>query len=127
MTINLGIIGAGRVGRLHANTLMTRIPGAKLLAVADIFEEAARSAAADFGVPDYSADPAELINSGDINAIVICSSTDTHCHFIIEAARAGKQIFCEKPIDLRFGRDRRGAGCRGRAGRSAADRLQSSI
>ena len=98
MTINLGIIGAGRVGRLHANTLMTRIPGAKLLAVADIFEEAARSAAADFGVPDYSADPAELINSGDIDAIVICSSTDTHCHFIIEAARAGKQIFCEKPI-----------------------------
>ena len=98
MTINLGIIGAGRVGRLHANTLMTRIPGAKLLAVADIFEEAARSAAADFGVPDYSADPAELINSGDIDAIVICSSTDTHCHFIIESARAGKQIFCEKPI-----------------------------
>ena len=98
MTINLGIIGAGRVGRLHANTLMTRIPGAKLLAVADIIEEAARSAAADFGVPDYSADPAELINSGDIDAIVICSSTDTHCHFIIEAARAGKQIFCEKPI-----------------------------
>ena len=98
MTINLGIIGAGRVGRLHANTLMTRIPGAKLLAVADIFEEAARSAAADFGVPNYSADPAELINSGDIDAIVICSSTDSHCHFIIESARAGKQIFCEKPI-----------------------------
>ena len=98
MTVKLGLIGAGRVGRLHANTLTTRIPGAKLLAVADIFEEAAKSAAEDYGIPDYSMDPAELISSGDIDAVVICSSTDTHCRFIIEAARAGKQIFCEKPI-----------------------------
>lgn len=98
MTINLGIIGAGRIGRLHANTLTTRVPGAKVLAVADVFEAAAKSAAADFGIPDFSADPSELIGSGDIDAIVICSSTDTHCRFIIEGARAGKQIFCEKPI-----------------------------
>lgn len=98
MTIKLGLIGAGRVGRLHANTLTTRIPGAKVLAVADIFEEAAKSAAADNGIPDFTTDPSELIGSGDLDAIVICSSTDTHCRFIIEAARAGKQIFCEKPI-----------------------------
>ena len=98
MTIKLGIIGAGRVGRLHANTLTTRIPGAKVLAVADIFEEAAKSAAADYGIADFTTDPSELIGSGDVDAIVICSSTDTHCRFIIEAARACKQIFCEKPI-----------------------------
>ena len=61
MTINLGIIGAGRIGRLHANTLTTRVPGAQLLAVADIFEDAAKSAASDYRIPDYSADPAELI------------------------------------------------------------------
>ena len=99
MTINLGIIGAGRIGRVHANTLMTRVPSANLLAIADIYESAAKSAAEEFGIPDYSADPSQLINSGDMDAIVICSSTDTHCHFIKEAARAGKQIFCEKPID----------------------------
>ena len=98
MTINLGIIGAGRVGRLHANTLTTRIPGAKVLAIADVLEAAAKSAAIDYGIPDYSTDPADLINSGDIDAVVICSSTDTHCRFIIDAAKAGKQIFCEKPI-----------------------------
>jgi myo-inositol 2-dehydrogenase/D-chiro-inositol 1-dehydrogenase len=98
MAINLGLIGAGRVGRLHANTLTTRIPGASLLAVADVFEAAARSAAEDYRIPDYTTDPSELIGSGEIDAIVICSSTDTHCHFIIEAARAGKQVFCEKPI-----------------------------
>ncbi len=98
MTIKLGIIGAGRIGRLHANTLRTRVPGAKLMAIADIFEDAAKSAAAAYSIPHYTSSPAELISSGDIDAIVICSSTDTHCRFIIEAARAGKQIFCEKPI-----------------------------
>lgn len=98
MTLNIGLIGAGRVGRLHANTLTTRVTGAKLLAVADIYEAAAKSAAEHYGIPDFTTDPAELINSGAIDAVVICSSTDTHCPFIIEAARAGKAIFCEKPI-----------------------------
>ncbi len=98
MTINVGIIGAGRIGRLHANTLTTRVPGAAVVAIADIFEESAKAAAQDYGIPDFSADPAELINSGDIDAIVICSSTDTHTRFITDAARAGKNIFCEKPI-----------------------------
>ena len=99
MTIKLGIIGAGRIGRLHANTLTTRVAGANVLAIADVFAEAARSAAAEYGIPDYTTDPSQLIRSGDIDAIVICSSTDTHVDFIIEAARAGVQIFCEKPID----------------------------
>ena len=98
MTINLGIIGAGRVGRLHASTLTTRIPGAKVLVIADVLEAAAKSAASDYGIRDFSTDPAELFNSGEIDAILICSSTDTHCRFIIEAAKAGKPIFCEKPI-----------------------------
>ena len=98
MTIKLGIIGAGRIGRLHANILTTRVPGAQVIAIADIYESAAKSAASDYGIPEYTADPDEIIISGDIDAVVICSSTDTHCHFITEAARAGKHIFCEKPI-----------------------------
>ncbi len=98
MTIKLGIIGAGRIGRLHANTLTTRVPGAQAIAIADIFEASAKSAAADYSIPDYTSEPAEIINSGDIDAVVICSSTDTHCRFITEAAGTGKQIFCEKPI-----------------------------
>lgn len=98
MTLNIGLIGDGRVGRLHANTLTTRIAGARLRAVADIFADAAQSTAQVYGIPEHTAEPSELINSGEIDAIVICSSTDTHCRFIIEAARAGKAIFCEKPI-----------------------------
>ena len=50
MTINLGIIGAGRIGRVHANTLTTRVPGANLLAIADVYEAAAKSAATDYGI-----------------------------------------------------------------------------
>ena len=99
MTIKLGIIGAGRIGRLHANTLTTRVAGANVLAIADVFAEAAQSAAAEYGIPDFTTDPGQLIRSGAIDAIVICSSTDTHVDFIIEAARAGVHIFCEKPID----------------------------
>ena len=98
MTIRLGIIGAGRIGRLHANTLTTRVAGAEVLVIADIFEAPAKEAAAEYSIPDYTTDPAELIGSGDIDAVLICSSTDSHCRFITGAARAGKHIFCEKPI-----------------------------
>lgn len=98
MTLKVGILGAGRIGRVHADTLVTRVPSAEVVAIADIFEASAKSAAEQFHIPDYSTDPSELIGSSDIDAIVICSSTDTHTKFIIEAAQAGKQIFCEKPI-----------------------------
>lgn len=99
MTVKLGIIGAGRVGRLHANILTSRVPNARLLAIADIFTESAKSAAEAFGIADYTSDAGELIGSGELDAIVICSSTDTHVGYIVAAAGAGKHIFCEKPID----------------------------
>ena len=99
MTVKLGIIGAGRVGRLHANILTSRVPNARLLAIADIFAESAKSAAEAFGIADYTSDAGELIGSGELDAIVICSSTDTHVGYIVAAAGAGKHIFCEKPID----------------------------
>ncbi len=98
--INLGLIGAGRIGRQHAGDIAHRIPGARLLAVADIFEEAAQKAAADFGIPKAYADPRPIFDDPDIEAVIICSSTDTHADFIEQAAEAGKHIFCEKPIHL---------------------------
>lgn len=100
MTINIGLIGAGRIGRIHADTLKARVPNAKVLAIADIFAESARSAAEQYGIADYTTDPAELIGSSEIDAIVICSSTNTHTQFITESAQAGKHIFCEKPISF---------------------------
>jgi myo-inositol 2-dehydrogenase/D-chiro-inositol 1-dehydrogenase len=99
-TINVGIIGAGRIGRLHAENLVYRIPGANLVAVSDLFVEAAENVAAELGVPAAYRDHRRILDDASIDAVLICSSTDTHAQFIEEAAEAGKPIFCEKPIAL---------------------------
>ena len=103
-TITFGLIGAGRIGRIHAENLTRHLPGARLLAVADVFEEAAQRAAADFDIPNAYADPRPIFDDPAIDAVVICSSTDTHADFIEQAAAAGKHIFCEKPIHLDLAR-----------------------
>ena len=98
--VNIGIIGVGRIGRLHARNLKYQIPGSKVLAVADIFEKSARETASQLEIPIAEKDYRVLLDNKDINAVVICSSTDTHAQIISEAAQAGKHIFCEKPIAL---------------------------
>ncbi len=100
VTVNVGLIGAGRIGRVHAENLAYRIPAANLVAVADIFLEAAEKCAADFQIPSVVQDPQAIFDDEAIDAVVICSSTDTHAQFISDAAAAGKHIFCEKPIAL---------------------------
>ncbi len=97
--INVGLIGAGRIGRVHAEHLAYRVPGANLVAIADVFVEAAKKVAADFQIPDVYQDHRRIMEDETIEAIIICSSTDTHAQMIEEAAAAGKHIFCEKPID----------------------------
>ena len=100
MPLNLGLIGAGRIGRLHAEHLAFRIPQANLLMIADTNEEAARQCAelcrVSTAVKDYRA----VLDNPDVEAVVICSPTNTHAQIIEEAASAGKHVFCEKPIDL---------------------------
>ena len=98
--INIGLIGAGRIGRIHAEVLAYRVPGAKLLAVTDALPANAEQSASDFQIPKIVATPAELLADPGVDAVAICSSTDTHVPFILGAARAGKHIFCEKPIAL---------------------------
>jgi myo-inositol 2-dehydrogenase/D-chiro-inositol 1-dehydrogenase len=98
--VNVGIIGAGRIGRVHAENLAYRIPEVKVVAIADIFVEAAEQCAADYGIPSAYGDHRAIMENDEIEAVVICSSTDTHSQFIEEAAAAGKHIFCEKPIDF---------------------------
>jgi myo-inositol 2-dehydrogenase/D-chiro-inositol 1-dehydrogenase len=102
--INIGLIGAGRIGRLHAEHLAFRIPQAELLVVSDIVPEAAQRCAAECSVPTATHDHRTIMGHPDIEAVVICSSTDTHAQMIEEAAAAGKHIFCEKPIDFDLGR-----------------------
>jgi myo-inositol 2-dehydrogenase / D-chiro-inositol 1-dehydrogenase len=99
-TINVGIIGAGRIGRLHAENLAYRIPGAKILAVSDVIEDAAKKAASDFQIPAAYKDHRRIMDDKNIQAVIVCSSTNSHSQMIEEAALAGKDIFCEKPIDF---------------------------
>jgi myo-inositol 2-dehydrogenase/D-chiro-inositol 1-dehydrogenase len=103
-TVHLGLIGTGRIGKLHAEHLAYRIPDAKLLAVSDVAIDAAQECAARLGIPAAFADHHPLLEDDGIEAIVICSSTDTHAQLIEEAAAAGKHIFCEKPIDFDLAR-----------------------
>ena len=98
--VNIGIIGVGRIGRLHACNLKYQIPGVRLAAVADVFEKSVREVASQLEIPIAEKDYRVLLENKDINAVVICSSTDTHAQIISEAAQAGKHIFCEKPIAL---------------------------
>ncbi len=102
--INVGLIGAGRIGRLHAEHLAFRIPEANLVAVSDIILAAAQKCAAQFGIPTAAQDHRVIMENPDIEAVIICSSTDTHSQMIEEAAEAGKHIFCEKPIDFDLAR-----------------------
>jgi myo-inositol 2-dehydrogenase/D-chiro-inositol 1-dehydrogenase len=103
-TVNVGLIGVGRIGALHAEHLSYRVAGANLVALADVREDVARACAERLGVPTVVEDHRALLVGDAIDAVVICSSTDTHAQIMTDAARAGKHIFCEKPIDLDLAR-----------------------
>ena len=98
--VAVGLIGAGRIGQLHAQHLSHRVRGVSLVAVADVRREAATALAQRFNVATVYEDPTRVFLNPDVDAVVICSSTDTHAAFIEQAAVAGKHIFCEKPIDF---------------------------
>ena len=98
--LGIGLIGAGRIGRLHATHLARQVRRARLVAIADPVESLARTCAAEVGVSSVDLDYRRLLERPEVDAVVICSSTDTHAPIIGEAAAAGKQVFCEKPIAL---------------------------
>jgi myo-inositol 2-dehydrogenase/D-chiro-inositol 1-dehydrogenase len=97
MTIGFALLGAGRIGKVHAKAVGSN-PQARLVAVADAFEKAASKLAGAYGAEVRSID--EVERSPDVDAVIICTPTDTHADLIERFARAGKAIFCEKPIDL---------------------------
>jgi myo-inositol 2-dehydrogenase/D-chiro-inositol 1-dehydrogenase len=97
--LRIGIIGAGRIGKLHAANLQANAR-IEIKAISDIFPDAAQNWAAGLGIQQVSSDYKQMINDPQIDAIFICSPTDTHASIIEEAAKAGKHIFCEKPISF---------------------------
>ncbi len=97
--IKVGVIGAGRIGKIHAENLATRIPGVVVEAIADVNLAAAQELAEKLHIPHSYADYRKIMEDKSIDAVAICSSTNTHADLMIEAAAAGKHVFCEKPVD----------------------------
>lgn len=102
--LRFGVIGAGRIGKIHAENLATRIPGVEVAAIGDVDLKTAKDLAAHLHIPVAVEDCQAILCDPTIDAVAICSSTDTHAKIVVEAAGAGKHIFCEKPIDLRLER-----------------------
>ncbi|HTE62628.1 MAG TPA: inositol 2-dehydrogenase [Solirubrobacteraceae bacterium] len=105
--VRIAVIGVGRIGSMHAELLARRIDRAEVACVADAHDETARAVAAELGVPVAGVDEAL---AGAADAVAICSSTHTHADLIVAAARAGKAIFCEKPVSLDLGEVDRALG-----------------
>ncbi len=98
--IKIGIIGAGRIGKVHLQSITTNVPNAVVKAVADPFmNEETEAYIKSKGVEKITDNYKDIINDPDIDAVMVCSSTDTHSSISVEAIKAGKHVFCEKPVD----------------------------
>jgi myo-inositol 2-dehydrogenase/D-chiro-inositol 1-dehydrogenase len=98
--IKVGVIGAGRIGKVHTETIVQSIPEAEVIAIADVNLTEAETLAKRFGIQNCSTNYKDILANPDVEAVLICSPTNTHAQYIVESAQAGKHIFCEKPIDL---------------------------
>lgn len=97
--VRFAILGCGRIGKMHAEMLARQIPGASVSVVFDVVDAAAQALAVDVGArvaPSLN----EAVNAADVDAVAICTSTDTHVDAMVASAVAGRAIFCEKPISL---------------------------
>jgi myo-inositol 2-dehydrogenase/D-chiro-inositol 1-dehydrogenase len=99
VTVRMAVIGVGRIGRMHAELLARRVPGAAVTWVYDVHAAGAREVAELLRVR-AAGDVQELLGADDVDAVAICTSTDTHADLIVAAAEARKAIFCEKPVSL---------------------------
>ena len=101
--MRFAVLGAGRIGQVHSDALAA-VKGARLAAIADPVADAAEAVRDRHGCDIRSID--EIAASDDVDAVLICTPTDTHADLIEQFARAGKAIFCEKPVDLEIERVR---------------------
>lgn len=98
--MKIGVIGAGRIGKVHIRNISLFVPALTIKTVADPFMNDKTAAyVKQFGIENVTKDAKDILQDPEIEAVIIASSTNTHAQFIIESAKAGKNIFCEKPID----------------------------
>ena len=103
MSLKFAVLGAGRIGQVHARAIAS-VPGAELVAIAEPDKTAAEAARAAFGCEIRTID--DCAAADDVDAVVICTPTNTHADLIEQFTRAGKKVFCEKPVDLEVERVR---------------------
>jgi myo-inositol 2-dehydrogenase/D-chiro-inositol 1-dehydrogenase len=97
--LNVAVAGLGRIGKIHLKNLARNFSEIRVVAVMDVVDTSI-AIAEEYGVPVFVKSFDELLAVPDLDAVVICSPTDTHADYVVKAAKAGKQIFCEKPLDL---------------------------
>lgn len=98
--LKIGIIGAGRIGKVHLESISYHVKNATVTAMADPFmNEETEKLIRSYGVSKVTKDYKDILNDKYIDAVLVCSSTDTHAAISIEAINAGKHVFCEKPVD----------------------------
>lgn len=98
--LNIGIIGAGRIGKVHMKSITYNVPNARVLGITDVYKDALPALAEEYGIPKIYENYEDMLADSEIDAVLVCSSTDTHADISIAAAKAGKHVFCEKPVDL---------------------------
>jgi predicted dehydrogenase len=96
----VGLIGLGRLGRVYARDLATRIPCTRLTAIADVDGAAVDAVAREFGVERSSTNPSDIFSDPSVDAVVIVTPTSTHRAMVEGAVASGKAIFCEKPLSI---------------------------
>ncbi len=116
MAIKVGIIGAGRIGKIHAENIRYFIPEARVVAVADPIADRLGDWARGLGVERLTRDAREVLTDEGIDAVVVCSSTDTHADMVVAAAENRKHVFCEKPVDLSVAKVKRALAAVEKAG-----------
>lgn len=99
-TINVCLIGAGRAGMIHARNFKSKVPNARIVAVADPIAQACETACEELGIDRYYLDYKEVLKQEDIHAVVVVSPTKFHKNIVVDCANAGKHILCEKPMAM---------------------------
>jgi len=115
-TVDVAVIGSGRMGAFHARSLAQRIPGARLAAIADPAPGAAERLAVELGVDRAYDDPAKALADPAVAAVVIAAPARFHADLVVAAAEAGKGVFCEKPMALSLSDADRAIDAAGSAG-----------
>jgi myo-inositol 2-dehydrogenase/D-chiro-inositol 1-dehydrogenase len=98
--LRFGVLGVGRIGKIHVENLASRIPGTEVVALSDVIPEELAALSAKFDIPQTFPDYRKVLDLPDVDVVAVCTPTNTHAQIVLDAAARGKHIFCEKPLEL---------------------------